>query len=210
MFAMQSIQNFKKIIQIWSLKKIFGELLESEHYFFDKTKTLYDTNKIIIPHNDVKSIKDKLNKNSWYKYFHNHFTEIKTWIDFEQKLKRHQFQLLKLQKKIEEKYNTYGIFNYPVYTKYSERINQYYFSEIQFHLLLCLNLIEEEVTANSPGYRYGFISSSFYTVLNDEKYGFNSQKYLQHLQDQLDDFIDLFNLYLCLVVDKLLPFKIQF
>ncbi|MBE2165405.1 hypothetical protein IIQ44_03645 [Acinetobacter oleivorans] len=207
MFAMQSIQNFKKNNIDMEFKNIFGELLESEYKFFDKTKTLYDTNKIIIPQNEVKSIKDKLNKNSWYKYFHNHFTEIKTWIDFEQKIEEALVLIAKAIEKIEEKYNTFGIFNYPVYTKYSERINQYYFSEIQFHLLSCLNLIEEEVTSNSPGYRYGFISSSFYTVLNDEKYGFNSQKYLQHLQDQLDDFIDLFNLYLCLVVDKLLPFK---
>ncbi|HAV4451573.1 TPA: hypothetical protein JIR02_17855, partial [Acinetobacter baumannii] len=86
MFAMQSIQNFKKNNIDMEFKDIFGELLESEYHFFDKTKILYDTNKIIIPQNEVKSIKDKLNKNSWYKYFHNHFTEIKTWIDFEQKI----------------------------------------------------------------------------------------------------------------------------
>lgn len=86
MFAMQSIQNFKKNNIDMEFKKFLVSYQKVNIIFFDKTKTLYDTNKIIIPHNDVKSIKDKLNKNSWYKYFHNHFTEIKTWIDFEQKI----------------------------------------------------------------------------------------------------------------------------
>ena len=57
-----------------------------EPWFIAKTKEYYLTDDIRIESNTIQKIKKLLNENGWYKYFKSHVEEIKTWIDFEQKI----------------------------------------------------------------------------------------------------------------------------
>ena len=54
--------------------------------FIEKTKEFYLTDSILLSAQDVIKAQYRLSLNCWYQYFKNHVEEIKTWIDFEQKI----------------------------------------------------------------------------------------------------------------------------
>lgn len=66
----------------------FDELYSKcrENWFIAKTKNYYKTENFTIEKAKLIEIKSLLKENSWYKYFKQHVKEIKTWIDFEQKI----------------------------------------------------------------------------------------------------------------------------
>ncbi len=67
--------------------------------FIEKTKEFYLTDSILFSAQDVIKAQYRLSLNCWYQYFKNHVEEIKTWIDFEQKIEN---VLTLVGKKIQE------------------------------------------------------------------------------------------------------------
>ena len=66
----------------------FNELFSCirDKWFIEKTKEFYLTEQVRISSKDVLKLQYRLELNDWYQYFKNHVEEIKTWIDFEQKI----------------------------------------------------------------------------------------------------------------------------
>ena len=54
--------------------------------FIEKTKEYYLTEQLLISAQDVLKFQYRLKLNCWYQFFKSHVEEIKTWIDFEQKI----------------------------------------------------------------------------------------------------------------------------
>ena len=65
----------------------FDELFSKfrENWFIAKTKEYYLIENIFLKRS-IDYYSKMLKENSWYQYFKSHVQEIKTWIDFEQKL----------------------------------------------------------------------------------------------------------------------------
>ena len=70
-----------------NFEQLFSEFKQSRDMeFIHKTKGNYDVSSIYLTAVQIYEIQNKLKKNGWYQYFKNHVEEIKTWIDFEQKI----------------------------------------------------------------------------------------------------------------------------
>ena len=69
----------------WHKNNETGE--ECPNKFFQYTKAMYETQEILISVKQVKNIQENLKDNIWYQYFSEHVREIKTWIDFQLKIK---------------------------------------------------------------------------------------------------------------------------
>lgn len=68
----------------------FDELFSKcrEDWFIVKTKEYYLTENLSLEKDQLTEIKKLLKENSWYQYFKDHVNEVKTWIDFEQKIEQ--------------------------------------------------------------------------------------------------------------------------
>ena len=53
---------------------------------YRKTQSMYDTDSINLNLEKIIEIQYQLRQNAWYQYFKSHVEDIKTWIDFEQKI----------------------------------------------------------------------------------------------------------------------------
>lgn len=60
---------------------------EWQNTFFQYANAMYKTDEIKISLDQIKELKEKLKENVWYQYFSDHVKEVKTWIDFETKIK---------------------------------------------------------------------------------------------------------------------------
>ncbi|WP_228716500.1 AbiH family protein [Acinetobacter defluvii] len=87
MVAMDAIENWDDSKGDMGFDDLFGSLYEKEDYFFGYTKAMYHTDEIKISSDRVKELKEQLKDNVWYQYFSDHVREVKTWIDFEMKIK---------------------------------------------------------------------------------------------------------------------------
>lgn len=202
MTVMHSIEN-NTSNQKMKFDEIFKPLLVSENYFFDKTKMNYETDEIILLEELIVDIKKKLETNCWFKYFSIHSKEIRTWIDFEQKIEEALILVAKLLNNIEEKYLAKGRFDLDILTLQDS--SSYYLSELDFQLLKCLAIIRPTYDVTNTSYKSGKLSQHFFVVEREEKFGFDSRKFLAFLQRELNNFIDLFNTYLTEIIGKLKP-----
>ncbi|RZH00371.1 AbiH family protein [Acinetobacter pittii] len=212
MEAMISIENFSSTSKDMNFDDIYQKLLTKESFFFTRTKELYDYQKIKLDQDQIKKFKDQLELNIWYKYFLKHVNDIKTWIDFEQKIEEALIHAVKAINIIEERHSTTRFFNSPIYTAPRNSPNSYFFTEFQFNILLCLNFIEENSKNPTSTIRVGKLNKTYFKSETNEFYGFDSNKFISFLQKQLSDFIEIFNLYLTLIINNLAPlsnFKIE-
>ena len=76
--------------------------------FIEKTKEFYLTENIEICAKDIVKLQYRLELNCWYQYFKNHVEEIKTWIDFEQKIESALALVCRFIRKIDSKFEKYG------------------------------------------------------------------------------------------------------
>ncbi|WP_163120154.1 AbiH family protein [Acinetobacter pittii] len=203
MAAMHSIEDNTSDVEM-GFDDIFKKLLISEKYFFEKTRELYDVNQIKLSTELIKELKFRLIENCWYKYFSLHSKEIRTWIDFEQKIEEALVLVADILNKIEKKYEDTGKFNYEIFTLSSSN-SKYYFPTLQFQLLKCLGLIKSKFDEPNNDYKEGYLTKEFFTVEGQEKFGFNSRKFLSSLQKELNNFIDLFNIYIQEIIKNLNP-----
>ena len=185
--------------------------------FIEKTKEFYLTDSILLSAQDVIKAQYRLSLNCWYQYFKNHVEEIKTWIDFEQKIESALALVCRFIRKIDSKFEKYGKFEptlkFLTKTNSEKDDNLFYISELDFKLLVKLKLCMENndfgKTKNygglgaMPDNRKGFISNNWFHAQEKVDYGFSAEKYISFLNSQLEEFIEIFNLYLNLIVDKL-------
>ncbi|NNH34860.1 hypothetical protein HLH12_04625 [Acinetobacter sp. NIPH 2377] len=189
----------KKTYQM-NFDDLFSELRKPQDInFIENTKRNYETSKINLAEEQIRQIQKKLNKNNWYQYFKHHVKEIKTWIDFEQKIEEVLVVLGKVITRIEQNEVDFN----------NLEINMYDFLDKNSVMILNHFLLFKEV----GGYqkvKQDYISTPVQLYLNSifchggvVTNGFSPSLFLEFLSQQLDDFIEIFNLYLELVIDKL-------
>jgi len=197
MVAMDAIEN-------WEVSKEemrFDDLFEKDYWhkdeesgadwqnsFFQHTKALYKTDEVKISVDQIETLKKQLKENVWYQYFSDHVREVQTWIDIENKIEEILLSFAHL-------------------LPFIERINhqsQHAFKHNQFDtevgkrnsiVLKKFDLFEDK------GMYKGFNSKFCYG--KNDKNGVNPSLFLDFLSRKLDEFIEIFNLYLELIVSKL-------
>lgn len=117
MVAMDAIEKWDKSKGDMGFDDIFGRDYwfkddktgeEWQNKFFQYTKAMYKTDEIKISVEQVIKLKKKLEENVWYQYFSDHVREVKTWIDFEQKIESALALVCRFIRKIDSKFEKYG------------------------------------------------------------------------------------------------------
>ncbi|WP_291373970.1 AbiH family protein [Acinetobacter sp. UBA6720] len=220
MVAMQAIENWEVSKGDMSFDDLFGALYEKEDYFFGYTKAMYKTDELKISVDQIKELQEKLKDNVWYQYFSDHVREVKTWIDFENKIGEALNLVCKFIKKIDIKFDKYGKFDKHVELLTNSNADKddscIYVSVVELKFLIRLKFIIENdqygqsVKRNGfvsmPDSRRGFINDSWYLVQGKNEYGFSNERYIGFLNKELDDFISIFNRYLNDIVKCLKPY----
>ncbi len=182
-----------------NFEQLFSEFKQSRDMdFIHKTKGNYDVSSIYLTAVQIYEIQNKLKKNGWYQYFKNHVEEIKTWIDFEQKIEevlivlaKSIVQIEKVEMNINDQFDLLDILS----KKHIDTLNFFGFSNNVGGAVK----IGGRVTNIQ---RQAYISTKFCHGKNIDN-GFSATAFLDFLQQELEDFIQVFNLYLELIVDKL-------
>ncbi|OAL77918.1 hypothetical protein AY606_10220 [Acinetobacter sp. SFB] len=177
--------------------------------FVSKTKEIYDTTSIILSVEEIVELQYKLKKNCWYQYFKNHVEEIKTWIDFEQKIQDVLTILAECIGELEKIHNPKKIYEYfsehpkdgslGIKEKNSKILNFFNFTAEEEYYRQSINLGRPSHKSTRINLNPRFCHGE--SLLNN----FSPSLFLDFLSNQLDDFIEIFNLYLELVVNQLIP-----
>lgn len=195
------VLEIKTAVDEKTYKMDFDTLFSTCHdkKFIDQTKEIYDISSIDFSLETTVKFQYELKNNCWYQYFKNHVEEIKTWIDFEQKIEEVLVVLGKVITRIEQNEVDFN----------NLEINLYDFLDKNSVMILNHFLLFKEV----GGYqkiKQRYISTPVQLYLNSifchggvVTNGFSPSLFLDFLSKQLDDFIEIFNLYLGLVIDKL-------
>ncbi|RLL48614.1 hypothetical protein D9K79_05310 [Acinetobacter cumulans] len=102
MDAMNAIENWDEVKGDMGFDDLFGGKYwhkdeetseEWQNSFFQHTKAMYRTDEIKISVDQIKVLKEQLKDNVWYQYFSDHVREVKTWIDFENKIKNALYEI---------------------------------------------------------------------------------------------------------------------
>lgn len=198
----------------WYKNKETGE--EYQNVFFQYTKAMYDTDAIKIPLTQVRELKKQLKENVWYQYFSDHVREVKTWIDFETKIKSALEVVFDFYNQVLKAKSQSDNFVKGISTFTENSISQGLIlrceSSIVLKLMNILNIKHFKNTVNTSGlsqpkevsdsdtwdfFRFYLNENYIYKSKYYEDYNFH--KVLTHLQLNLDNFIGLFNTYLMLV-----------
>lgn len=187
---------------------LFSKFTKSQDkIFIVNTKQHYDTSKIFLEFNQIFDIQSKLKKNSWYEYFKNHIKEIDTWIDFETKIE----DLLVVLAQCITKINLAEV-DHNELSGLAEVV-----SSKEIKVLSFFDLFNEYGGRVKINDKYVMTPTSLsinakFCYGKSSENEFNPNEFLRIIQKQLDEFIQIFNLYLELIVDKLEPntqFKIE-
>lgn len=162
-----------------------------EEWFIAKTNEYYQTENIHLDKEQLTEIKALLKENSWYQYFKNHVQQIKTWIDFEQKI---QTVLLALGECVIDTQgfrSIAGSYQYLNSSKDSEKIRKENFE--------ILNYFTFSTISNYGKYNFNKI----FCHGGDSKNGFSIAIFLEFLYKDLKIFIEIFNFYLEKIISNL-------
>lgn len=194
-----------------------------EQSFIEKIKSLYSTDSIQLKFENIIEIQCLLKNNVWYQYFDQHVIEVKTWIDFETKINEALKVVAKFIVSLDQKLDQSGSFSHEICFYGNGEERQIFLTREQCNLLEKLNILNsgyfiDQEDCDDNGY---FITSidigdpdhgSLRFYINDQYIqnysGYrkvNSDNLLSFLQEKLDEFISIFNLYLELIVSQLSP-----
>jgi len=225
MVAMLAIENWENAGKEMGFDDLFGKDYwhkndkigeEWQNSFFQHTKAIYQTEEIKISVDEIEKLKKQLKENCWYQYFSDHVKEVKTWIDFETKIEEALILVCKFIKQIAAKFELSGKFNEGIYLDIfkKDKEKNYHLSTLELSFLEKLGLIQKNPNYGKTNPRSSVISkdlkladinSKWFVVPEKEQYGFSTEKYISFLNQQLEDFIEIFNFYLEEVVKKLKP-----
>lgn len=156
--------------------------------FIEKTKEFYLTESVEMCAKDVLRLQYRLELNCWYQYFKKHVNDVKTWIDFEQKIEEVLSSFAQAMSFIEQINNksensfTLGNLENTVGKRNTIVLN-------------CFHIFENK------GMHKGFNAKFCYG--KNDKNGMNPYSFLEFTHKQLEELIEIFNLYLELIVSKL-------
>ncbi len=207
--------EIKNALDEKSYEMSFDELFSQsrEKWFIEKTQSMYSTNEIKLSFQQIFELQYKLKNNGWYQYFKDHVEEIKTWIDFEQKIEEVLTVLANCILEIEQVKRPGELFKYFEY----EQNDGHRINERNFKILSIFNFVTLELFKRNLPLAGGMSVSnrlSERSNLNPKfchgenlKNGLNPSSLLNYLQKQLEEFIEIFNLYIEIVISRLLPIE---
>ncbi|MBI1451806.1 MULTISPECIES: AbiH family protein [Acinetobacter] len=209
MDVMSAIEKSKS--DLMSFDELFSECREDR--FIGKTKEYYLTDNIVIESEQLSHIRILLKENCWYQYFKNHVQEIRTWIDFEQKIE----SVLKLATKkvieIESLENNEAIHIYLngnntskalINAKDLKKLNFFEFScKENMSIVRSRHLISGKPLQTSTDVFLNINKKFCYG--GEVENGFDPSTFLDFLNNQLESFIVIFDLYLDLIIFQLAP-----
>ncbi|AYA02979.1 hypothetical protein BEN74_09060 [Acinetobacter sp. WCHAc010034] len=221
MVAMDAIENWDESQGDMRFDDLFGKDYwhkndktgeEWQNSFFQHTKAMYKTDEIKISVDQVKELKAQLKENVWYQYFSDHVREVKTWIDFENKIEDALDSVSELFQQISDYYLGHDVLscevspiNFKKQKFFGEVIS---LSERVCQLLCLLNLIHKKKDNIKKGdYSFDDDNSNFFTyfIVNENVKKFTNydvydqNKALERLNDELASFIEIFNKYIILI-----------
>ncbi|TCB65406.1 AbiH family protein [Acinetobacter sp. ANC 4178] len=190
--------------------------------FIDKTKEIYDISSVELSIEKIVKFQYKLKNNYWYQYFKDHVREVKTWIDFETKINDALRVVAKFIVSLDSKLDEFGSFSHEINFYGGGEPRQIFLTREQCNLLEKLNILNSGYFIDQDDYDergYSFSVSidigdpdhgSLRFYINDQyiqKYSgyvkLNNDNLFNYLQEILDEFIIIFNLYLDLIVSQL-------
>jgi len=178
-----------------NFEQLFSEFKQSRDMeFIHKTKGNYDVSSIYLTAVQIYEIQNKLKKNGWYQYFKNHVEEIKTWIDFEQKIEDVLVVVARCIVDLESMDHPNKIINY---------INMRGKDDLKIKIkdLEILNFFN--FTTKNEGAIIPFNLNMNFCHGKNVKNGFCSTEFMTFLHTELERFIEIFNLYLEIIVGQL-------
>lgn len=202
----------KKTYQM-NFDDLFSELKKPQDINFIKnTKRNYKTSKINLAEEKIKQIQKQLNKNNWYQYFKNHVEEIKTWIDFEQKIDE-CLQVVNNFFEINNKnYEKQGWQNLAIRHDRKNEESCMFLSKKNCEILNFFGLVQNlhDLEQDDDFLQYSYLGASYvinkcYLYSNDANHNLNYQDIIHKLYLELEEFIDIFNFYLIEIVDNFIP-----
>ncbi|ENU93083.1 hypothetical protein F971_01123 [Acinetobacter vivianii] len=213
MVAMEAIEGWDEQKGEMGFDDLFGSLYEKENYFFKYTKAMYQTDEVKISIDQIIELKQHLKENVWYQYFSDHVRQVKTWIDFETKIKEALSSICKFLSKIEECFDNLGECNFPIYLLEKDQkknIGEYYISLVDSQNFSTLKLMKKNLNYGNAldfwiDYKIGEIDQNWFFSSEKSEYGISSEKYISYLNQQLEIFITIFNFYLEVLVKSLKP-----
>lgn len=159
-----------------------------------------------------------MKENVWYQYFSDHVRQVRTWIDFEKKIEDVLNYFTKLFEKITDFYNKDNNLELEVKTSISNDAtsNKFiYLGERACDALSYVKILEKKYyksVRDSNGYiefNYTDLKSKNYNYFISDKYIKRFDKYdfymvensIVDLNESLNNFINIFNWYLCLICE---------
>lgn len=224
MTAMDAIENWdiKKgdmafddlfIKEYWLKNNETGE--EWQNYFFQYTKAMYKTEEIQISVTQIEQLKNQLKENVWYQYFFDHVREVRTWIDFEIKIKEALEVICEYMTNVENYLKNKNLLSDIIYSFKNNNDGEYFLNQNAIRVLELLKIIEVDYQKSHYGLS-GILEPisctyeenwDFTEESNNKKFiqnmkGFDTYKYKEvtnFLKKYLTDFSKLFNDYLQIV-----------
>ena len=162
--------------------------------FIEKTKEFYLTENIEICAKDIVKLQYRLELNCWYQYFKNHVEEIKTWIDFEQKIEEVLVVVARCIVDLESMDHPNKIRNY---------INMRGKDDLKIKIKDLETLKFFNFTTKNEGAMIPSNLNMNFCHGKNIKNGFCSTEFMTFLHTELERFIEIFNLYLEIIVGQL-------
>lgn len=194
-----------------NFEDLFSKCRDSR--FIAKTREYYDVQNIVLTPKMVIEIQYRLAKNCWYQYFKDHVKEIKTWIDFEQKIESvliaHAECILDLDR-ISDSEKIYKYFE--INNLEDNKIKKINEKILNFFKFIIIEVMDKKTSLTSNGMVLHSSTGNptkrkninpIFCHGGELKNGFSPALFLDFLYLQLDQFIEIFNLYLDLIVSQL-------
>lgn len=186
-----------------SFSDLFNESFkQKDEFFYNGILNCYDVQNIKFNSDKLKSIQDRLIKNSWFQYLKTvEDSKIETWIDFETEINR----VLKIVSIYFESFNR-GDFEKIIYgflgdeSKFytsNYHSNNYFHNKLQHNILINFNLFKDE-----DGDRYSILDKNFILTIDNEIQYFKEKKFFDSIYNSLEEFIGIFNDYLIFIVNS--------
>ncbi|WP_180062835.1 AbiH family protein [Acinetobacter sp. YH16042] len=205
----------------------FEELFSKcrENWFINKTKEFYKTEIITLEGGQLNNLKNLLKENSWYSYFKNHVQEIKTWIDFELKINDVLKVLASFLLQIEKISNEQGLSSKEIFFSTDAPLGKIFLTIENCHILELLKITKSgyyaqrefldeefgiyyqmtEVYSDDEDANFKFYIANDNVQYQHGCYKVKIDKIMSNLHQELENFVEIFNKYLELIVTCLEP-----
>ena len=200
---LKKIENYNFSDSEVSFSDLFNESFkQKDEFFYNGILNYYDVQNFKFNSDKLKSIQDRLIKNSWFQYLKTvEDSKIETWIDFETEINR----VLKIISIYFESFNR-GDFQKIIYSFLIDRskfytnnnnINNYFHNKLQHNILVNFNLFKVV-----GGGSYSILNTNFILSIDDEIQYFREKEFFDSIYNSLEEFIGIFNDYLIFIVNK--------